>query len=214
TVMGILPIGSGNGLARHLCLPFNWQSNINLLLHGKIVCIDTLRVNKKLSVNISGLGFEGQVAADFSKRKSRGLWGYLVTIIKTAFSYQSFEATIQYDGYTHKQTAISIAIANASQYGNNAVIAPEASLSDETGNLVLIQKPSLLQIILAIPAFFQGKIQSKSYIQNIRFRKATIISTSVAIHIDGEPYGHTQSVEVEVVPASLRLLIPAALFKY
>lgn len=214
TVMGILPIGSGNGLARHLNLPFNVKDNIGLISNGKIVMMDAIRINDKLSVNISGLGFEAHVADVFSKRSNRGLWGYLSTIFKTVFSYKSFDVSILADGFKHEQNVFSLAIANASQYGNNVFIAPEASVNDEAGNLVLIQKPPLLKAMVALPALFQKKIHTSTFIHNIKFKQATIHTLNVAWHVDGEPCGHTHIFNIEVIPAALMVLIPAHLYKY
>src|SRR5258706_6336970 len=132
TPMGILPKGSGNGLARHLGIPVDFKKALKILKHHSVLKMDTMRVNENLSVNVSGIGFDGHIANLFANKANRGLLGYTQLTMKEFFSFAEFPAKVKLDDeeITTEHPFI-IAIANSSQFGNNARIAPQASVTDQ-----------------------------------------------------------------------------------
>lgn len=208
TPMGIVPRGSGNGLSRHLGIPLKISDAIDTLYESEAVAIDTFRVNGKLSLNVSGIGFDGHIANLFGGKSKRGLAGYAKLTLKEYLQFQEFEAEIIADGKTLQQKAFIIAIANSSQYGNNARIAPTASVRDELLHLNIVKKIPAYRVDV-VYAVFVGNVEKSSFCE-VTTAKSIQIKTKqpVAYHVDGEPSGHMDRFDIEVVPASLRVLVP------
>src|SRR5882762_3820594 len=118
--MGILPKGSGNGLARHLRIPMSFKKSLEIIPLHRAQMIDTLSVNGKLSVNVSGIGFDGHVAGLFANKAKRGLVGYAKLVLKEFLDFKPFEANVRVNGKSFQSRSFIIALANSSQFGNNA----------------------------------------------------------------------------------------------
>lgn len=208
TPMGILPRGSGNGLARHLGIPVKLSDAISSLFTNKVVRIDTLTVNGKLSLNVSGIGFDGHIANLFADRKIRGLFGYVKLTLKELFNFQEFDADITVNGITSTHKAFIIGIANSSQYGNNIKIAPLASVCDGLLNVTILKKVPLYNLKF-VYSFLKGSLQ-KSDMCDMLDATAVQIKTSkpVPYHVDGEPCGLGNSFVIQLTPASLSILVP------
>ena len=157
TPMGILPRGSGNGLARHLGIPVTLTDAIDNLFHHKVMKIDTLSINDKLSLNVSGIGFDGHVANLFANKKIRGLVGYVRISVKEYFRFPEFEAEVSVDNKTEVRKSFIIAVANSSQYGNNIKIAPLASVRDGMLHLTIMKKIPLYRLDHIFP-FSKGVV--------------------------------------------------------
>lgn len=206
--MGILPKGSGNGLARHLGIPVNLNRALKCLFTSQVITIDTFRINGKLSVNVSGIGFDGYIANLFGTDKKRGLQGYAKLVLHEFMHFPEFDAVITIGGNQMKKQAFVIAIANSSQYGNNARIAPAASVCDEILNMSVLKKipPYRLDFIYS---FFSGNIDQSAYCETFRIRDAIIeLHSPTAFHIDGEYAGTADRFTIELLPASLNMLAP------
>ena len=207
-VMGIIPKGSGNGLARHLGIPVKTQNALHCLFSSKRLSIDTFRINGRLSLNVSGIGFDGYIAELFGTDKQRGLQGYTKLVLNEFRNFREFDADIIADGIHLKKKAFVIAIANSSQYGNNARIAPGASVCDEVLNMSILQKFPVYRLDF-IYSFFSGTIDRSSYCDTREIRHATIeLHKPMAFHIDGEAAGVAQKFDIQVMPASLNILAP------
>ena len=211
TPMGILPKGSGNGLARHLGISMKIDEALHQLLTGSVIHMDTFTLNNRLSVNVSGIGFDGHVANLFSTGTTRGLWGYAKLVTTEFFKFKEFETEITIDGKQLKLTQFMMAIANSAQYGNNSWVAPMASVADGKLQLASIKKIPLYKgIKFGLDMFTRNLKESKSY-QSIAFEKATITTRQpAAFHIDGEPCGHAQQFDIVLQPQSLYMTIPAS----
>jgi YegS/Rv2252/BmrU family lipid kinase len=206
--MGILPKGSGNGLARHLRIPMNVNMALKCLFTSRVITMDTFRMNGKLSVNVSGIGFDGYIANLFGTDKKRGLQGYTKLVLHEFMHFPEFEALITLGGNQMKKKAFVIAIANSSQYGNNARIAPAASVCDEILNVSVLKKipPYRLDFIYS---FFSGHIDQSAYCETFPVRDAVIeLHSPMAFHIDGEFAGIADRFTIELQPASLNMLAP------
>ncbi len=206
--MGILPKGSGNGLARHLGIPVQFESALRGFFTNKALAIDAFRLNGKLSLNVSGIGFDGYVAERFGEDARRGLQGYARLVLNEFPKFTEFEATITTGQGSVKKTALIIAIANSSQYGNNVRIAPGASVHDQLLDISILRKFPAYRVDF-LYAFLAGTIDRSEYCETFQVRSATITLThAMPYHVDGEPLGKADRFEVELIPASLTMLVP------
>ncbi|MGC1243998.1 MAG: YegS/Rv2252/BmrU family lipid kinase [Chryseosolibacter sp.] len=206
--MGIIPKGSGNGLARHLGIPVNPAQAVKCLFTSKVIPMDAFRMNGKLSVNVSGIGFDGHIANLFGADKKRGLQGYTKLALSEFMNFPEFDATLTLGEHELKKKAFVIAIANSSQYGNNAMIAPSASVCDEVLNISILKKFPAYRLDF-IYSFFSGTIDQSAYCETLRIRDGVIqLTEPMPYHIDGEYAGTADRFEIELVPASLNMLAP------
>lgn len=206
--MGIIPRGSGNGLARHLNIPLQIPAGLQVLFTGAPLAMDTFTVNGKLSLNVSGIGFDGQIANLFGGKTKRGLTGYIKLTLKEYFDYKEFPVSITFDDHTLSREVFILAIANSSQYGNNARIAPQASVCDQQLHITLLKKipPYRLDFIYAL---FAGKLR-KSLRCEMVTTSALHIKTPqpVSFHVDGEPCGSDHEFSIVLQPRALQVMVP------
>lgn len=208
TPMGIVPRGSGNGLSRHLGIPLKTPDAVAALYKSSPLAIDTFRVNGKLSLNVSGIGFDGHIANLFGGKTKRGLTGYAKLTLQEFLQFKEFKAQVVVDGRSYDRKAFIIAIANSSQYGNNARIAPAASVCDQLLHVSFIHKVPMYRLDV-IYSVFNGNIEKSSFCEITTGRSIQVKTQApVAYHVDGEPCGHLDHFEIEVMPASLRVMVP------
>lgn len=206
TALGIIPVGSGNGLARHLKIPTNPLKAIHYLSSAKITAIDTLRINNWFGVNVSGLGFDGYVAWLFDKEGKRGLSSYTRLGLREYFSYPSADFEIKADDQTLKANAHMVVIANASQFGNAAIISPHSDLQDELLDVIIVKRPSILQMPLTFYRLFKGSLKPDANIQMLQCKKLQVKSSRpLHLHVDGEPHEPLDQVTAQIFPASLKV---------
>ncbi len=210
TPLGILPRGSGNGLARHLGIPMDTAAALTTMFNSKVLKMDTFHLNGGLSVNVSGIGFDGHIANLFGKGQKRGFWGYARHVIKEYTASTGFEARlVQGTNETPLKDSFILAIANSSQYGNNAWVSPASSVTDGELNLVHIKKISLLKGIAFARMLFTKRLRNNA-LYHFRAASQLVIKTDnpVAFHIDGEPGGVASHFDIRIDPASLAVLVP------
>jgi YegS/Rv2252/BmrU family lipid kinase len=206
--MGIIPKGSGNGLARHLGIPVKVHHALQCLFRSKTIDIDTFSINGKLSLNVSGIGFDGYIADLFGTDKRRGFQGYTRLVLNEFSRFQEFDAdVIAGDAHTRAK-AFVIAVANSSQYGNNARIAPAASVCDQLLDISILKKFPAYRLDF-IYSFFSGTIDKSSYCETLQVRDATIkLAKPMSYHVDGEPAGKADTFTIALEAASLKMLAP------
>ncbi len=209
SAMGILPKGSGNGLARHLKIPLRLPYALKLLDQYQVIDMDVLKVNGKISVNVSGIGFDAHVAGKFGKNGKRGLIGYTKLAIKEFRRYKEFDTQALLDGQPVSNKSFIIALANSSQFGNNALVAPSASVCDGVMEVCFIKKVPLSQMLGFTTKMFMGKIERSSF---VNIMKATQFkaefSRPLRYHIDGEAYPAENKFVVEIQPSALKVIVP------
>ena len=206
-VLAVLPYGSGNGFARE----FGFRKNVKQLLRfidrGEIRKIDTIRLNNKLSINVSGIGFDGDVAHRFQFAKNRGLFHYCFCTLVAVFSHKAFYASIQCSDFTVEGKFYMISFANTRQFGHNAFIAPSAIPDDGLIDIVAVRPfPKILFPWFAIKMFTRLIKQSK-YIEY----KTTACNISIKTdynkyHIDGDPVLASGTSTLSIIPGSLTVL--------
>lgn len=206
--MGLIARGSGNGLARHLGIPLAIPSALENLFTGKILSMDTFTMNGKVSLNVSGIGFDGHIANLFGGKTKRGLTGYTKLALREFLRFREFESAITIAGKVLKRKAFVLAVANSSQYGNNACIAPSASVTDGLLHINVLKKipPYRFDFVYA---FFSKRIHRSTFCEIHQTPDLTVeTSVPVPYHVDGEPCGVAQSFHIAVSPASLKVIVP------
>lgn len=208
--MGILPKGSGNGLARHLGVPMKFSLALGMIASNEVINMDTMSINGKMSVNVSGIGFDGHVAGMFGQNGKRGLSGYTKLVLREFMSYREFEADVVLDGAHHRTSSFIIALANSSQFGNNAVVSPLASVCDELIDVCFIRKVPFTHVIGFAAKMFSGKLDRSSLVDIRKGRNISIqFPKAVAFHIDGEPQEPASRFDIHIEPGRLRMAVPA-----
>lgn len=212
TPMGIIPKGSGNGLARHLGIKMKIDKALTQVLGGSVITMDTFRMNDHLSLNVSGIGFDGHVANLFGVGKKRGFWGYTKLTAKEYLNYKEFGVELTFDDQLPiYERSFMIAIANSSQYGNNARVAPLASVMGGSLQLAIVKKVPAQRGFPFAYQMFTGKLKTGKDYECLAFQKGVIkVATPSAYHIDGEPCGYASEFNIEVLPRSLNMVVPTS----
>lgn len=209
TAMGILPKGSGNGLARHLGVPVNFRRSLALIASTTSIKMDSIAINDRLSVNVSGIGFDGHIAGLFGHNGRRGLAGYVRLVLREFPRYREFTTNAIIDEEKMDVDSFIVALANSSQFGNNATIAPHASVCDGLIDVCFIRKIPLLHSLGFAQKMFSNTLDRSSFVAIRKGKRASLrFEKPVAFHIDGEAHEPTDRFDVEVQPGSLRVLIP------
>lgn len=206
--LAIIPTGSGNGIARHLKIPMNLTKSLALINFRKKLTIDTAKVNNIPFVMIAGCGFDAFIAHEFSKLKTRGLSGYIKLISKHFFQYKHDNYKLSIDGETIEKEAFLIAVANCSQFGNNAYIAPEAIIDDQLLNVTILKRFPLWSIGNIIIKLFNKKLHLSKYTETYTCKSIKITQNNPISQIDGEPINAGEELNIEICPLSLSVLIP------
>lgn len=213
---GIIPMGSGNGLALGAGIPLNASKALDLVIRGNFYSIDAFRVNGKFSCMLSGLGFDAQVAHDFANRKKRGLISYIKETTSHFFRCKPFPFVVDTGKKRIHTEAYFISIANSNQFGNRVTIAPKASLSDGMLDVVIVSKMSKMKMVFAllwqiglgkiIPDWKDHEKKNIYYFHSASLHIRNPLEAP--LHIDGEPAETAQEVSVQVIPAAFRLIMP------
>lgn len=207
--LGILPTGSGNGFARHIGLPMELEPALLSCRPGSVVTVDTAEVEGARFLGVMGIGFDAMVAHRFASSTVRGMRTYVEEGLRAYAGLRDEEYTIEVDGEKRTLSASIVAIANSSQYGNNARIAPLASLQDGLLDVVIISA-NRLTAPLKLGRLFLGSIHRASGVTSLTGRDIRITRPAAGPgHLDGEPVELPRELRVRIVPDSLRLLVPA-----
>jgi diacylglycerol kinase (ATP) len=206
--LGILPSGSGNGLSRHLGLPLNPVNALKVLNKNKSIVIDSGNINGHPFLCTSGIGFDAHIGKLFAESKVRGFNTYLRTTISEFMNYAPDKYFLEADGNKMEVDAFLITFANASQYGNNAYISPNADIQDGFIDLCILSNfPKYMIVPLGISLFNKTADQSK-FLKIIRTKEVTIERLCDGpIHVDGEPFQMGKTLNIKVVPSSLGVMI-------
>jgi YegS/Rv2252/BmrU family lipid kinase len=208
TAMGIIPTGSGNGLAHYLNLPLNLKKALIKITEYNKITIDTASINDKVFISIAGVGYDAHVADKFSKSKKRGFWSYFKIAFLEYIYYNPKAFKIYVNGKTIRTKKFMLCFANSNQFGFNARIAPTARIDDGYIDLCLVRKPRIYYAIFLIPFLFTGMLHHTPFLNVIKAKEFKIIQQKRNMaHIDGDEIDLGKFLEVKIVPQSLKILI-------
>ena len=207
TALGIIPCGSGNGLARHLRIPMEPKAAIDVINQGHELSIDYGKINNILFFCTCGVGFDAFVSLKFADSGKRGLLTYLENTLHESLRYQPETYDIENEEGTVKYKAWLIACGNASQYGNDAYIAPQASLTDGLMDVTIMEPFTVLDVPSLSFQLFNKTIDQNSRVKTMRAKKIKIHRVNDGVmHFDGDPLMAGKELEVEIVPSGLRVI--------
>jgi diacylglycerol kinase (ATP) len=208
-ILGVLPFGSGNGLARFLKIPMNTVKAIKVINNCKVSVIDTATFNDKCFFNMAGMGFDAHISSVFAGNKGRGLTGYVKLGLKEVLSYKPQTYRLIIDGKEYVKKAFVISVANSSQYGNNAHIAPTASVTDGLLDVCIVKEFPMYKLPLLAYEMLNSKTDHSKLVEIIKGKNINISRIKEdAIHIDGEPFFMGTEIAVSVNPLSLNIITP------
>lgn len=209
TALGIIPKGSGNGLARTLGMPLKLVDAIRIINAGTQQHIDVGYVNDELFLSNAGVGFDALISHSFARSKRRGLAVYSWLVTTHLWQYRELDWSITIDGEEHRERAFLVNVANGQQFGYNFKIAPLASYTDGLLDVTIIRKfPKVLGSTLALQAM-NGTIHKNRYVKHYRAREVRIAHQALAImQTDGDAHACSNSLTFKVVPAALAVIVP------
>ncbi len=209
TILAIIPTGSGNGLARHLKIPLALKKAIRLIETGKVISIDSIKINDNYFFCTAGVGIDAHISWKFAEATKRGLSTYIKLTLKSVFNYKAINYELEYNNQKRQIKKVMLAtFANANQFGNNVIISPNSIINDGFVRLIIVKKfPFIYAPIFAYYMLSKQVLKSR-YTEEIKSTKITMYSPEQKIHIDGEPIKMDNKIEVEVIPNSLKVIVP------
>jgi diacylglycerol kinase (ATP) len=211
-ILGVLPLGSGNGFAKEFGFRMNVRSLLADIKKAESMDIDIIEINDKMCLNVAGIGLDSFVAHSFNNLKLRGFLPYVWLTLKTFLQLRPFHVVIKCDGEIFVSEEIFVVtIANTRQFGNNAFIAPDAKPNDGMIDLVLIKPfPKVLGPLFIIKLFTK-RINKSRYVRHFRTNKEIIIQTrETRFHIDGEPLCISGEIVIRIKKEVLKVLKTSA----
>ena len=215
--LGIIPAGSGNGLALAARIPKNTEKALAVIFKGTPTCIDAFFINQQFSCMLCGVGFDAQVAHDFANQPARGLVTYVKQSVKNFISAKPYHFDITIDGNTFSTEAFFISVANSNQFGNNFTIAPKASLTDGLLDVIVVKKMSKARMIWAVLQQIRKGEVGQQEERNFHEREVLYFQTGklvihnhqlAPLHIDGDPADTDKKFEIEILQNALKLIMP------
>jgi diacylglycerol kinase (ATP) len=216
--LGVIPVGSGNGLARTALIPVKPSKAFEVLLHGKLQKTDAFSVNGKFACMLSGVGFDAEVAERFAHSHKRGIVTYTTQTLIQFFKSHPVNFEITADGFTFFTDAFFISVANSNQFGNEVTIAPLASLNDGMLDVIIVQKMSKMSLPLALIKQLRQNEKMKNWVEKIGKQSILYFQTPeikignpshAPLHIDGDPHPFADEIHFKIIPDAFRLWVPS-----
>lgn len=207
-ILGIIPSGSGNGLARHLGVPLDPAKAIELINENYSIKMDIGFMNDVPFFCTSGVGFDAYIGKMFAQKSKRGFQTYVKTTLKEFIHYKAHDYKITYGSEVINTRAFLITIGNTSQYGNNAMICPYADVQDGLLDVSLIVPFSKIFAFDLGRRLFNGTIDQSRYTQTFQTSELKIVRKEAGpVHIDGEPYEMGEDLVFRISPSSLNVMV-------
>ncbi len=208
TALGIVPCGSGNGLARHLRIPMEPREALEIINKGLTDYFDYGIINSQPFFCTCGMGFDAFVSEKFAEAGKRGLTTYIEKVLKESLKYEPDTYIVEDETGTHKYKAFLIACANAAQYGNNAYIAPKASMQDGLLDVIVMEPFTVFEAPQMAIDLFAKTLGNNHRIKNFQARSVHIHREKEgAIHYDGDPMQMGCDVDVKIEPLGLKAVV-------
>lgn len=207
--LGIVPLGSGNGLARTLSIPTKVEKACDVLFEGKAVLADAGRVNDRLFFLVVGIGFDAAVSEGFDNFHRRGFLSYFYVGLREFFNYVPCELHISFAEKNINSRPFMVAVANGQQYGNNALIAPHAQINDGKFDLVVVNRFTIWQALTQFYKIFIGRIRDFEEVDFYRADKIRIERAAAGIvNVDGEACQLEATLDISIIPKALKVVVP------
>lgn len=208
TALGIIPCGSGNGLARHLMLPMDTKKAIEIINIGETHKLDYGIIDNHPFFCTCGIGFDAFISMKFSQAGKRGPVTYLENVLKEGLKYEPETYTIESENGTETRRAFLISCANASQYGNNAYIAPQASMSDGLLDVIIMSPFDMIEAPQISIDMFNKTLNKNTKIKTFRSKHLKIHREKPGvIHYDGDPVMAGEDVEIKIVSKGIKIVV-------
>jgi len=209
STLAIIPLGSGNGLARHLKIPLDTKKAIELIGNGKKNKIDVCTVNGNYFFCTSGIGFDALIGKLFAACKTRGYFTYLKLVFSNFINYKPLTYTLIVDEKTVNTKAFLITMANAGQYGNNVYIAPQADISDGLIDIVVVKPFKLWQSILIAKKLFNKTLHLSKYVEIYTGKNIVVNRDALGpVHFDGEPAEMGTVLRYQIQQCAIEVIVP------
>lgn len=208
---GLVPMGSGNGLARHIQIPLECQRALEVIRDGHVDAIDYGVINGHIFFCTAGVGFDAEVSQMFAHMKERGGLSYVRSTLNLLRDYKPSTYVIHTDDGRIRERAFLIAIGNASQWGNNAMITPRASMQDGLMDVTLLKPFPMIEVPQLTMQLFAGTLDSNPH--TVTFRTAhmrIIMPKAKVVHVDGEPIEMDGILDIQTYKSGLQVLTPSA----
>ena len=207
TALGIIPCGSGNGLARHLCIPMDIRRALNIINQCQIEAFDYGVINELPFFCTCGMGFDAFISLKFAEAGKRGPITYVENVLREGLKYKPETYEIVDDSGTTRYKAFLIACANASQYGNNAYIAPGATMKDGKMDVIIMEPFDTIEAPQIAADLFMKTLGNNSKIKTFRAERIHIRRTAPgAIHYDGDPIMTNKDIDVHIEHLGLHIV--------
>lgn len=209
-VLGVIPAGSGNGLARHLKIPFNIKQALDVIQEGTYRAADILKVNENYAVSLAGIGFDAIVAERYAKDKRRGFFSYFQSAIIEYMNYTPESITIKTDQLEITEDVFFMVLANSNQFGYNFRIAPHADLFDGYMDVVIVKNVPIVAAPLSSIQVLTGHADKSLFISMFKTKRIKIIRQKEGIvNIDGDPKKTGEIIDAKVIERGLRIIVPS-----
>lgn len=209
TALGIIPAGSGNGLARDLDIPLRVSHAIEVINDMTIRDIDVMQIGEHYSFNVSGVGFDAVISHKFAKKRRRGPLQYMNLITNEYPKYKPNEYILNIDGHLFKRRAFLVSFANSSQWGNNIRIAPNAQIDDGYIDVCIVSEFPNFAIPSLLFSLMTQNIEHNKYDEIIRAKHIEILNEGPLFgHVDGEPVEIEPHTKICIIPLGLKVIVP------
>jgi diacylglycerol kinase (ATP) len=209
SALAIIPCGSGNGMARHLNIPLNLRDALKLINKHKVAEIDYATANGIPFFCTCGVGFDAQIGHTFAQSEKRGFFTYFKSVLKEFFAYKPKKYKLKYGELKLKKRAFLVTFANASQYGNNAYIAPTADIQDGLIDVCILEPFRVYNMFSLAYRLFAKKIHHSNHVTTFKTKEVTIKRKKKGVfHYDGEPCKMKKKIEIKSVKQGLKVLVP------
>ncbi|MBT8194789.1 MAG: diacylglycerol kinase family lipid kinase, partial [Bacteroidia bacterium] len=209
TALGIIPLGSGNGYARHLKIPLKVEKAIEVVLSENYLDVDTAEIDGNYYINIAGLGFDALISEQFSKTKNRGILNYMTLTFKNLFSYKPAFYNLKFNDIEWSGKAVVVDFALGTQYGNDAVISPHSDPSDGMLDICILNPYPFWYNFVLLYRFYSKSIHRSKYYKSFKAEAINVESSeSNLAHYDGEGFEVNPRFTVQVSKEKLKVLVP------
>jgi diacylglycerol kinase (ATP) len=209
TVLGIIPLGSGNGFARHNKIPLDIVGAIRVINKNRIHLVDMGKVNHRYFINVCSVGFDAKIAYLTKKNKNRGFWNYFKTTMKNLWSYHPIKATLVTRNHTFTGIYATIVIMNGSMYGYNFVMARDARMDDGMLDVLIVEGTSILGLFLLSLRFITRTVHKSPRVRYVRSNTLEITHTGKNyLQYDGEGLVDDEKLQIQLIPKALKIMVP------